>query len=160
MAEALAVVGIIANIVQLVDFSSRVLKRLEDYQSQLGDIPEAFRHINASLPVLLDALQQTQSAINAGRMQDGSEKALRPAIEGCRVQIKLLDDVIAKALPTSSDSRIRRGGKALKSLRYEAKAEKIAAVIQGYIQTLTYHAAASLGPSAGTVSHTPKSGRT
>jgi hypothetical protein len=62
MAEALAVVGIIANIVQLVDFSSRVLKRLEDYQSQLGDIPEAFRHINASLPVLLDALQQTQSA--------------------------------------------------------------------------------------------------
>lgn len=84
--------------------------------------------------------------------------------DGCRVQIKLLDDVIAKALPTSSDSRMKRGGKALRSLRYEAKAQKIAAVIQGYIQgyiqALTYHAAASLGPSAGTVSHTLKSGRT
>lgn len=150
MAEALAAVGIVANMVQLVDFSSRVLKRLEDYQSQLEDIPEAFRHISAGLPVLLDALRQTQSAIDAGRMQDGSEKALRPAIEGCRVQIRLLDDIIAKALPASSDSRIRRGGKALKSLRYDAKAERIAAVIRGYIQTLTYHAAASSGPLAGT----------
>lgn len=59
MAEAVAVVEVVANTVQLVEFTSRVLKRLEDYQSQLGYISEAFRHINSSLPVLLDALQQT-----------------------------------------------------------------------------------------------------
>ena len=151
MAEALAVVGVVANIIQLVDFSSCVLKRLEDYQSQLRELPEAFRHINAGLPVLLVALRQTQSAVNAGRIQNESEKALRPAIEGCTVQIKLLNDVIAKALPAPSDSRDRRGGKALRSLRYDAKVGRIAAVIQGYVQTLTYHAAATLGPLAGTV---------
>ena len=33
MAEALAVVGIVANIIQLVDFGSRVLKRLKEYQT-------------------------------------------------------------------------------------------------------------------------------
>ena len=66
MAEALAVVGIVANIIQLVDFGSRVLKRLEEYQSKLGEIPEAFRHIKAELPILLDALRQTKAAIDAG----------------------------------------------------------------------------------------------
>ncbi|KAI9764624.1 MAG: hypothetical protein M1839_005799 [Geoglossum umbratile] len=143
MAEALTVVGIVANIIQLVDFGSRVLKRLEEYQSKLGEIPEVFRHIKAELPVLLDALRQTKAAIDAGCMQDETKKALLPAVEGCGVQIKSLDDVIVKALPVSGDSWPRRGRKALGSLRYDAKVEKITAVVRGYIQTLTYHAAAS-----------------
>ncbi|KAH8726910.1 TPR domain protein [Phaeosphaeriaceae sp. PMI808] len=146
MAEALAVVGIVANIIQLVDFSSRVLKRLEEYQSELGDIPEAFRHIKTELPVLLDALRQTKAAIDAGSIQDESKKALLPAVEGCAAQIKALDDVIAKALPAPGDSRARRGRKALGSFRYDAKVEKVTAVVRGYIQTLSFHAAASLRP--------------
>ncbi|KAI9768659.1 MAG: hypothetical protein M1839_003994 [Geoglossum umbratile] len=76
-------------------------------------------------------------------MQDETKKALLPAVEGCGVQIKSLDDVIVKALPASGDSWARRGRKALGSLRYDAKVEKITAVVRGYIQTLTYHAAAS-----------------
>ncbi|KAI9764195.1 MAG: hypothetical protein M1839_005973, partial [Geoglossum umbratile] len=143
MAEALVVVGVVTNIIQLVDFGSRVLKRLEEYQSKLGEIPEVFRHIKAELPVLLDALQQTKAAIDAGYIQDETKKALLPAVEGCGVQIKSLDDVIVKMLPISGDSRARRGGKALGSLWYGAKVEKITAVVRGYIQTLTYHAAAS-----------------
>ncbi|KAI9854168.1 MAG: hypothetical protein M1813_001338, partial [Trichoglossum hirsutum] len=151
MAEALAVVGIVANIIQLVDFGSRVLKRLEEYQSKLGEIPEVFRHIKAELPVLLDALRQTKAAIDAGCMQDETKKALLPAVEGCGVQIKSLDDMIVKALPVSGDSWARRSRKALGSLRYDAKVEKITAVVRGYILTLTYHAAASstLRPLAG-----------
>ncbi|KAL9086085.1 MAG: hypothetical protein Q9165_007297 [Trypethelium subeluteriae] len=148
MAEALAVVSIVANIVQLVDFGSCVLKRLEEYQFKLGDIPEAFRHIKAELPVLLDALQETQSRIDAGSVREETKKALLPAIEGCRVQIRLLDDVISKVIPAASDSWIRRGGKAVRSLHYDAKVERLTVVIRGYIQTLMYHAAASLDQSA------------
>jgi hypothetical protein len=37
-------------------------------------------------------------------MQDDSKKALIPAVEGCGIQIQLLDDVIAKVLPASGDS--------------------------------------------------------
>ena len=148
MAEALAVVGIIANIIQLVDFGSRVLKRLEEYQSKLGKIPEAFRHIKVELPIVLDALRQTKVAIDTGSMQDETKKALLVAIEECRVQIVSLDDIIVKALPETGDSWPTRGRKALRSLRYDAKVEKITVVVRGYIQTLTYHAAASR-PLAG-----------
>jgi hypothetical protein len=149
MAEALVAVGIVANIIQLVDFGSRVLNRLEEYQSNLGDIPKAFSHIKVELPVLLDALRQTQSAIDARSMQDESKKALLPAIEGCRVQIRQLDDIITKSLPVSNDSWVKRSGKAFRSLRYDANVEKITAVIRGYIQTLTYHTAASLRSLTG-----------
>ncbi|KAF2445200.1 hypothetical protein P171DRAFT_291512 [Karstenula rhodostoma CBS 690.94] len=139
MAEALAIIGITASVLQLVDFGSRLLKRLETYQTQVGEIPEAFRHIKAELPVLLDALRQTQSAIDSG-VQDDTKHAFIPAIEGCKAQITLLDDIIVKALPSPSDSRIKRGGKSIQSFRYDARVEKIISVIRGYIQTLTFHA--------------------
>jgi hypothetical protein len=147
MAEALAVVGIVANIAQLVDFGTRVLSRLDQYQSSLAEVPEAFRHIKSELPVLLDALQQTKAAIDAGSLQNSG--ALLPAVEGCSVQIMALDDIIRKLLPTKKDSWAKRGGKALRSLSYDAKVKRIIAVIRGYIQTLTYHAAASSKSSAG-----------
>jgi hypothetical protein len=156
MAEALAVVGIVANIVQLVDFGTRVLKRLNEYQSSLAEIPEAFRNIKSELPVLLDALRQTKAAIDAGLLQDESKKALIPAVEGCGVQIKELDTIIEKVLPVLSDSWARRSRKALRSLRSEAKVERIVAAIRGYVQTLTYHGVASSKTPAGKASLVPR----
>ncbi|RYP64315.1 hypothetical protein DL771_008817 [Monosporascus sp. 5C6A] len=157
MADPLTVVGIVANIIQLVDFGSRVLNRLEEYQSKFGDLPEAFRHIKAELPVPLDALRQTKAAIDAGSVQDESKNALLPAVEGCGVQINLLGDVIAEVLPSPGDSWARRSRKALRSLRYDTKVEKITSVVRGYIQTLTYHAAASLRPLTDCKSKQPAS---
>jgi len=145
MGEALAVVGIIANIVQLVDFGSKILHRLSEFQSSIEGVPESFRHIKAELPVLLNTLQQTKEAVEAGSVRDETMKALLPAIEGCRIQIRSLDDVLLKILPASGDSWTKRSTKALRmSLRYDSKVEKITDTVRKYIQTLTYyHAAAS-----------------
>ncbi|KAH0556857.1 hypothetical protein GP486_005356, partial [Trichoglossum hirsutum] len=159
MAEALAIVSITANIVQLVDFGSKILYRLNEFQSSVEDVPESFRHIKAELPVLLDTLKQTREAIEAGSVRDDTKKALLPAIEGCRVQIRSLDDMLLKTLPTSDDSWAKRSWKAIwMSLRYDSKVEKITATIRKYIQTLTYyHAAASstLAPLTGQASSRP-----
>lgn len=84
MAEAIAVIGLVASIVQLVDFSSRVLHRLEEFQAGLGEIPMSFRHIKAELPVLQDTLQQTREAIEAGSVRNETKKALDPAIKSLR----------------------------------------------------------------------------
>jgi hypothetical protein len=152
MAETLAAASAISTVLQLVDYGYRVLKRLEEYQSKLGELPEAFRHIKAELPVLLDALKKTKAAIEAGSIQDDSREALTPAVAGCQEQIEMLDELITKVLPTPSDSWARRRTKALGSLRYDAKVVKITAVIRSYVQTLTYHATAlsSLGSLPGT----------
>jgi hypothetical protein len=144
MAEALAVVGVVASIVQLIDFGSKVLLRLNEFQANAREIPQTFQHIKAELPVLLDTLEQTKTAIETGSIRDETKKALLPAIDGCRTQIESLDILIVKVLPLVGDSWRERSRKVISSLRQDAKVRKIRSDLQGYIQTLTYyHAAAS-----------------
>jgi len=142
MAEAIVVIGIVASIVQLVDFSSRVLHRLEEFQTGLGEIPVSLRHIKVELPVLQDTLQQTRAAIDAGSVRDATKNALLPAIEGCTEQIRLLDSILAKMLPTPTDSRLKRGTKAILSLHQEPKIESITKILRCYVGTLTFYYAA------------------
>jgi hypothetical protein len=156
MAEAFVVVGAVASIVQLVDFGSKVLLRLNDFQSTTGEIPKTFQHIKAELPVLLDTLKQTKSALEGGSISDETKSALLPAIDGCRTQIALLDTIIGKVVPLPSDSWRERGRKAISSLRQDGKVQHIRANLQGYVQTLTYYHAASssmIQPPLGTGSH-------
>jgi hypothetical protein len=154
MAEAIAVVGVVASIVQLVDYSSKVLHRLNEFQSRVGEVPKPFRHIKAQLPVLQDTLQQTKKGIDAGFVRDETRKALIPAMEGCKKQIGLLDDILTKILPAPGDSWGEKSKKALLSLRKDAKVESIAKILHGYIGTLTfYYAAASstMEPLTGSI---------
>jgi N-terminal domain on NACHT_NTPase and P-loop NTPases len=144
MAEALAAVGIVSNIIQLVDFGTKVLHRLNDFQSSLGEIPKSFRHVKAELPILLDTLENTKFAVGNGSISEKTRHALLPVINGCREQIGLLNDMIGRVMPLESDSWRKKTTKAFSSLRQDAKVAKITAVLKGHIQALTYyHAAAS-----------------
>jgi hypothetical protein len=144
MADPLTVVGIVANIVQLVDFSTKVLARLNDFQSTLGEIPKAFRHIKAELPVLQETLKQTKDKIDHGAIEDSTKAALLPAVQGCKIQIEALDGLLAETLPVAGDSRFKKTTKALWSITQDSKVEIITKTLRGYIATLTfYHAAAS-----------------
>src|SRR5215472_10122884 len=143
MAEALAVVGVVSNIVQLVDFGSKVLHRLDDFQSSLGETPKVFRHIKTELPILLDTLKQTKVAVEKGTIRDETKEALVPVVEGCRTQVELLDGIIEKVLPLSGDSWRRKGSKAVASLWQDSKVKNITTVLRNYVQTLTYYHAAT-----------------
>lgn len=144
MADPLTVIGIVANIVQLVDFSTKVLARLDDFQSTFGEIPKAFRHIKAELPVLQETLRQTKDKINNGAIEDSTKAALLPAVKGCKNQVEALDGLLAKTLPAVGDSRFKKTRKALWSITQDGKVESITKTLRGYIATLTfYHAAAS-----------------
>lgn len=153
MAEALVAAGAVANIVQLVDFGSKVLLRLNEFLSNPGRVPKTFRHLQTELRVLLDTLKHTQTAIETGFVPDGTREALRPAIDGCRTQIETLDAILAKTLPIPGDSWRKRSTKAILSLYQDGKVKEIRAELYRSIQALTYyHAAASstLRPATGT----------
>jgi len=113
MAEAIAVVGVVSSIVQLVDFSSKILHRLDELQSTAQELPRIFQHTKAELPLLRDTLQETSEALNAGRILEKTGKALVPIIEGCEEQIKVLNVILAKVLPTAGDSWVKKGRKAI-----------------------------------------------
>lgn len=139
MAEALAVISVVANIIQLVDFSSKLLHRLDEFRSSLGEIPKSFRHFSAELPVLRVTLQKVRDAIEAGSVGDETEKALIPAIYGCKEQIQLLDTLLTTILPEATDSRLKRGRKAMLSLNQESKVKSITRILHSYIRTLTFY---------------------
>ena len=144
MAEAFAILGAVASIVQLVDFGSRVLRRLNDFNADLGEVPEAFRNIKVELPLLLKTLQDIQDAIESRLVTDETaEKAVLPVIHGCRVQVESLNTIIDKLLPAPGDARTRRSKKALSSLRKDKNVDQITSTLRGYVQTLTFHYAAA-----------------
>jgi hypothetical protein len=72
-AEALAVLGILANIVAVVDFSIKVLDRAQDF-GDLKDIPEEFREIRQVLPLISNTLQITSSHVVSGQVEEATCK--------------------------------------------------------------------------------------
>jgi len=144
MAEALAVVGVVASIVQLVDFGAKVLHRLNDFQSRRGEIPKVFQHVKAELPILLETLDQTKVAVENGSTKEETKKDILLVIEGCQTQITVLDNLISTALPQQDDSWRTKTGKAILSLRQDSKVNKITATLRTHIQSLTNYRVAAL----------------
>ena len=144
MAEAVAIVGLAAGIIQLADSGKRVLRRLNECNSKLGDVPETFRHIKTELPLLLDALEQTRkTTVDGGLNSEQTNTAIAPVVAACVEQTKLLDQMLQKILPRS-DSWGEKTKRVFKSLAQEDRVRKITADLRGYVQTLTYYHAAAV----------------
>ena len=155
MAEALGIVSIVSSIVQLVDFGSKVLERLHDYQIALKDVPGTFRAVKRELPILLDTLKQTQSAEENDALREETKRALLPVVEACVKNVKDLGDIVDKNLPGVGDSWRKKSRKAIASFRLDKKVDKIVAEIQRHIHILTYYHAASLSTGQTSISMHP-----
>jgi hypothetical protein len=137
MAEVLAVVGVVSSIVSLVDFGSKVLHRLNDFQSSCGEIPETFKQVKKELPILLATLDHTKVAVEKGSIKEETRKVLSLVVNECQTQITLLDNLITDLLPQEEDSWRKKARKAFSSLRQDAKVNKITTILRTHIQSLT-----------------------
>jgi hypothetical protein len=137
MAEALAVAGVVANIVQLVDFGSKVLDRLNDYHSSLGEVPKVFKNIKDELPILLATLNQIKGTVEKGSIGEKTKKDILLVVNGCQTQITQLDDLINRLLPQKGDSWRTKTSKAFRSLHQDTKVNKITDILRTHIQNLT-----------------------
>lgn len=153
MAEAIAALGVAATLLQLFDFSTKVLTRLNEFQSSLREVPKSFRQISNTLPLLCDTLAQIQAAMERDSFGDRTKEALLSAVKGCQEQVGELDTILAKSLPNSDDSRLKRGMKAISSVGHDGKVERISKDLHSYISTLTFYCTAvssTLRPLEGT----------
>lgn len=138
MAEAIAAISLAASILQLVEFGSKVVHRLHEFQSNINDVPEVFRDIMTRLPLLIDTLEQTQQADGAHR-SERTANALKPVVDGCLSQLSLLDGILKTHIPKEGDSVYRKSLKALSSLAHDKDIQKINSALGGHVQTLTYY---------------------
>lgn len=65
MAEALAVARLVSEIVQFVEFGTKVVSRLHEFLSSVNDMPKTFQDVNNRLPILIDSLKRTQAQADA-----------------------------------------------------------------------------------------------
>jgi hypothetical protein len=142
MAEAVAVIGLVATIGQLVDFGTKIIKRLDEFQSDIDQVPQTFRDIKNQLPLLLNTLQRTKAQAEAGDIDEDTQKAILSVVEGCRAQVQSLNDTLVKTFPAKGDSKWRRGVKVFRSVSQEKDVQQIVESLQTYVSTLTYHQAA------------------
>lgn len=139
MADPITVVGAIASVVQLIDFSARVLIRLNDYRAKCDDLPSAFTHIASQLPILRRILEKSKEAIEKDHISAEDAKALEPCLQGCRQQLEELDTVLLKILPEAQDTSRKRAGKAIRCLWKESDIRKIDDELQVYVSRLTFY---------------------
>ena len=148
MAEALALVGLTSAIVQFVDFGSKLVKRLEDFQQRIEEVPKAFKSICTQLSLLVESLKQTNAHLEASCVSKDKRVTLKNVVQDCQAQADLLNTILAKTLPEIGDNSFRRVRKAFSSLRQERQVNQISKTLASHVQQLTYyHVSATSQPA-------------
>lgn len=138
MAEALAVIGILSSIVQLVDFGSKLLDRLNDFVTNTKDVPDAFRNIYIQLPLTAATLQRLSHRIQRNGLTDNEQKALQAIVDRNLELIHDIDDVLARTIPSKSSSPFEKRLLALQSLRHDKRIQKASAQLLQNVNLLTF----------------------
>jgi hypothetical protein len=125
MAEFAAAAGLASSIITFVDFSARVLKRLNQYNSAVHDSPDVFRSIAMQLPVVASVLRRTKDACHDGSLPRDAPKILGGAMADCQAVVKKLDELIDKIAPAAHDSALQRFGKSVVAAYREADANEL-----------------------------------
>ena len=124
MAEAVAIVGLVASIATLVELSAKVLSRLHDFTSKSSEVPESFRSLSTRLPLLTATLQHIQFQAKDSRFPDNVTKALKAVVDDTSRQISNIQISLFKVLLSDGASKLERALKALKSLAKEDKVQQ------------------------------------
>lgn len=113
MAEAIAAIGLIANVAQFIELGTRVARRLDEMRLAVDEAPRVFRPVQSQVPLLVDTLQRLKEQSEQGKVAIDTQKALMPVIDGCLVQVGSVDELIGKTVPLAGDSSWQRNRKAL-----------------------------------------------
>ncbi|KAK1047098.1 hypothetical protein LTR74_017830 [Friedmanniomyces endolithicus] len=141
MADPITIVGAIASVVQLIDFSTRVLIRLNEYQSNHKELPSAFAHIASQLPILREILEKSKDGMYHQSISPDEVQTIKPCLRGCQQQVEKLDGILSAILPDAREGRVKRMTKGFRSLWEESDIRKIDAEIESYVNRLTFYCA-------------------
>jgi hypothetical protein len=139
MAEFFAAIGAASSILHLIVFIAKVIHRFDEFQVEGRETPKTFQNFKNDLAVLQEVLQRIMKSIAAGLIVDGNGTTLLPLVHSCWNQIKELDTIITKTLPTSNDSMQARVRKIIANLCQEPKVNRITKTLDYHIRTLTFY---------------------
>lgn len=139
MGEAIAIIGLIAAIVGLVEFSTKVAERLSDFTSDIDDVPEAFRTIKTQIALFSDTLQRVQAQAENGSVSIPTAKVLTPVVHNSISLTKKLETILKNTLPVKNATPFQKRLAALKSLGRDKDVLKCRDQLEHNTQLLVFY---------------------
>lgn len=139
MAEAAAVIELVALITSLIEVTAKVFSRLHEFTSKSSKVPKLFRSLSIRLPLLTATLKHIQSQAEDSRFPNDITKALKVVVDNTSKQVSNIQISLSKVLPSGGASKLERAVKALKSLAKEDKVKRALKKIDGNNQILILH---------------------
>ena len=143
--SGLEVVGTISTIIQIIDFTCRVVSRVNQFQSNANGIPKVFKQFSQEIPLLRETFRQIKDIIDHNNLPDETTLSLLPLLAGCEEKLQRLNDIFKRLLPLEDDSWSEKARKSIISLQKDSKTQRLMASIREYVGTLTFHFAVSKG---------------
>jgi hypothetical protein len=133
-AEVLAVLGIGANIIAVVDACNQIISRIQLYRHNL-----AFQDLILQLPLLVSTIESLRAPEYCELLDSSTEKALIRVLEGCFRQLQILENLIKDLTPTNAASKLQRTWKGIRSFGKDTKLREINGILAEYKSTITLH---------------------
>lgn len=140
-AEFLAVVGVISNVVSVLNFCKSVVEDTIALHQKTRDVPKAFENLQVVLPLFELTLIKTKAQIDAGELDQETAKTLKPAVESCQAKVNELANAFERMKPAENTSRFKLLFKSASNLSHESKVNELAEEIMRY-QLVIYQAGA------------------
>lgn len=132
--EAVAVVGLVQNIITIGELCLKLIRQVRTYQN----LPESLQDIQAKLPLILDSLRKIEQRLNEQTCSNETKKVYEPMLKRCYDLVQKLYDVLPK-YETPKDTRLgRRVLNAISTISNETGIKEIATSIHQYIETFSF----------------------
>ena len=143
-AEFIAVVGVISNVVSVINFCSRVVDETIAARRRTRDVPKAYESLKAVLPLVQLTLTRTQNRIEAGEVDKATVQPLQPLIKQCGEKVNDLANVFRRMQHEQNSSRFRMLFKSAKNLTQDTKVNTLAESILRDHLLICQHGAAPI----------------
>ncbi|KAI9743760.1 MAG: hypothetical protein M1818_002493 [Claussenomyces sp. TS43310] len=138
-AEALAVIGILANVAELVGASIAIVSRVAQFCHDIKELPKALRDVKRRLPLLSVALEKRQNKDFIAGLSETERKILLDLLQHIQAETQKLERILNDLFPAKDASTLRKSLKALASFRQESKIEEIMNGIEKDMQWLKWN---------------------
>lgn len=139
MAEVVAGLALGSSIISFIDMGGKAITRVREYIETSQEVPEVLRDIPDRLETLLLTTKNLNSALNAGKLDEGAKAALRSTVAGLERQAVMLQGLCEHVIPSSGDKWWQKARKAVSSLRREKELKNVLQKIIAYESTLNLY---------------------
>jgi len=132
--EFVAVLGIAASALQVVESCTKIIKRIRQYRQAV-----AFEDIIVQLELFSRDVDYLSSPAGRQVLNPLTETVVLNALDGCRRHLGRLDEIAHSLIPAANSTKLKRTIYGIRSVRKDKEIRDIIGVLSTYQLTIQFH---------------------